>query len=544
MEIYNGKSVYGGIAIGKIAVIGAKEEVIVPVSVANTAYEKERFKKALLKSKEQLSELYSTAVETVGKESAEIFEIHKMMLEDTDYIENVEKIIDEEKIMAEYAVSKTGQEFSERFLKMDSEYMRERSADVTDISQRVISNLKGKIPDGQKLREKVIIVAEDLTPSETIGLDRKNILAFVTAGGSTLSHTAILAGIMNIPAIVASNIPVDNSLDGSIAAVDAYSGKIYINPDNALLTPLRKRLDEDKKRYLELSKLRGMETKTKDGKKISLLANISSSKDVSYALENDAEGIGLFRSEFLYVGRTKPPSEEEQFEAYKEVAQKMQSKTVIIRTFDLGADKRADYLTFEDEENPALGVRGIRLSLENEEIFKTQLRAIYRASVYGNISIMYPMIISEEEVKRAKLISKQVRNELKEKNILFGNVEEGVMIETPAAALISDKLARMVDFFSIGTNDLTQYTLAVDRQNSRLGNLYDVMHPSVLNLIKMTCENAHKNSIWVGVCGEMGGSLDACKTLLSLGIDELSVSPTKILPLRETISKIEVFPKG
>ncbi len=541
MEIYSGKSVYGGIAIGKIAVIGAKEEVIVPVSTSDTAYEKDRFKKALSKSKEQLSELYSTAVKMVGEESAEIFEIHKMMLEDSDYIENVEKIIDEEKIMAEYAVSKTGQEFSERFLKMDSEYMRERSADVTDISQRVVSNLKGKIPDGQKLREKVIIVANDLTPSETIGLDRKNILAFVTAGGSTLSHTAILAGIMNIPAIVASNIPVDNLLDGSIAAVDAYSGKIYINPDNALLTPLRKRLDEDKKRYLELSKLRGKETKTADGKKISLLANISSSKDIEYVLENDAEGIGLFRSEFLYVGRTKPPSEEEQFEAYKEVARRMQSKTVIIRTFDLGADKRADYLTFEDEENPALGVRGIRLSLENEDIFKTQLRAIYRASIYGNISIMYPMIISEDEVKKAKHISESVRNELKEKNIPFGRVEEGIMIETPAAALISDKLAHMVDFFSIGTNDLTQYTLAIDRQNSTLSEIYDVMHPGVLSLIKITCENAHKNGIWVGVCGEMGGSIEACKTLLQLGIDELSVSPTKILPLREIISRIEVF---
>ena len=543
MEIYSGKSVYGGIAIGKIAVIGAKEEIIIPVSTSDTVYEKERFKKALLKSKEQLTELYSTAVKTVGEESAEIFEIHKMMLEDTDYIENVEKIIDKEKIMAEYAVSKTGQEFSERFLKMDSEYMRGRSADVTDISQRVISNLKGKIPDGQKLREKVIIVADDLTPSETIGLDRGNILAFVTAGGSPLSHTAILAGIMNIPAIVSSNIPVSESLDGSIAAVDAYSGKIYINPDNALLTPLRKRLDEDKKRYMELSKLRGKETKSADGKKISLLANISSSKDIEYVLENDAEGIGLFRSEFLYVGRTKPPSEEEQFEVYKDVATRMQSKPVIIRTFDLGADKRADYLTFEDEENPALGVRGIRLSLENEEIFKTQMRAIYRASVYGNISIMYPMVISEEEVKKAKLISQCVRNELKDKNIPFGRVEEGIMIETPAAALISDRLARMVDFFSIGTNDLTQYTLAIDRQNSRLGELYDVMHPSVLSLIKMTCENAHKNGIWVGVCGEMGGSREACKTLLSLGIDELSVSPTKILPLRELISKIEVFRK-
>lgn len=541
MEIYSGKSVFGGIAIGKIAVIGAKEEIAIPVSAGDTKREKERFKEALIKSKEQLLELYSTAVETVGKESAEIFEIHKMMLEDSDYIENVEKIIDKEKIMAEYAVSKTGQEFAEKFLKMDNEYMRERSADVTDISQRVISNLKGKIPDGQKLREKVIIVADDLTPSETIQLDRKNILAFVTAGGSALSHTAILAGIMNIPAIVASNIPVDNSLDGSIAAVDAYSGKIYINPDDALLSPLKQRLKEDKKRYAELDKLRGRETKTLDGKKISLLANISSSKDIDYAIENDAEGIGLFRSEFLYVGRTKPPSEEEQFEAYKEVARKMQSKSVIIRTFDLGADKRADYLTFDDEENPALGVRGIRLSLENEEIFKTQLRAIYRASIFGNISIMYPMVISVEEVKKAKLLSKSVRDELKEKNIPFGDVKEGIMIETPAAALISDALSEMVDFFSIGTNDLTQYTLAADRQNGRLNDIYDVMHPAVLKLIKLACENAHRKSIWVGVCGELGGNTEACKTLLKLGVDELSVSPTKILPLRETISKVEVF---
>lgn len=540
MDIYSGKSVFGGIAIGKIAVIGEKEEPCVPISTENTQHEINRFLKALQKSRQQLEELYCVAVENVGKESAEIFEIHKIMLEDSDYIDSVKNTIDKEKIMAEYAVLKTGEEFAKRFLEMDNEYMRGRGADVTDISQRVISNLKGKIPEAQKLLEPVIVVAQDLTPSETMQLDRKNILAFVTSGGSALSHTAILAGIMNIPAIVDANIPITSSLDGRIAAVDAHSGKIYINPDDALLVPLRKRLDADKKRFDELEKLRGKETVTADGKKISIFANISSSNDADYAIENDAEGIGLFRSEFLYIGRSKPPSEEEQFLAYKSVAEKMNGKPVIIRTFDLGADKRADYITFNNEENPALGVRGIRLSFENEEIFRTQLRAIYRASIYGNLSIMYPMIISEKEVLRAKKISSAVREELKNEGILFKNIDEGIMIETPAAALVSDALAKHVDFFSIGTNDLTQYTLAVDRQNARLENTYDAMHPAVLKLIELTCDNAHKNNIWAGVCGEIGGDIDACGKLLKLGIDELSVAPTKVLLLREIVSNLKV----
>ena len=540
MDIYSGKSVFGGIAIGKIAVIGEKEEPCVPIAAKDTEHEINRFLKALQKSKGQLDELYAAAVKNVGKESAEIFEIHKMMLEDSDYIDSVKNVIEKESIMAEYAVLKTGEEFAKRFLEMDNEYMRGRGADVTDISQRVISNLKGKIPEAQKLREPVIVVAEDLTPSETIELDRKNILAFVTSGGSALSHTAILAGIMNIPAIVDANIPISSSLDGRIAAVDAHSGKIYINPDDALLVPLRKRLDADKRRFDELEKLRGKETITADGKKISLFANISSSNDADFAIENDAEGIGLFRSEFLFIGRSKPPNEDEQFSAYKNVAEKMNGKPVIIRTFDLGADKRADYITFNNEENPALGVRGIRLSFENEDIFRTQLRAIYRASVYGNLAIMYPMIISEKEVLKAKKISAEVRAELRNEGVLFKNIDEGIMIETPAAALASDELARHVDFFSIGTNDLTQYTLAIDRQNVHLEKTYDAMHPAVLKLIKLSCDNAHKNNIWAGVCGEIGGDTKACEKLLKLGVDELSVSPTKVLLLREIVSNLKV----
>lgn len=539
MEIYKGKSVCGGIAIGKITLIGEKRDASVPVLTNDTEAEKSRFYKALETSKKQLENIHSAAVESVGEESAEIFAIHKMMLEDTDFTDSIKNVINKEKVVAEYAVYKTGEEFAAMFSKMDNEYMRGRSADVRDISQRVISNLTGELVDVQKLSEPAIIVANDLSPSETVSLDRKNILAFVTMGGSVSSHTAILAGIMNVPAVVSANIPIKQNLNGAIAAVDAYTGKIYIDPDDELLRLLRKKLSEDKEEKSALEKMRGLKTVTADGKEIMLFANIGSPEDARYAAENDAEGIGLFRSEFLYVGKAEAPSEEEQFEAYKKVAEKMNGKSVVIRTFDLGADKRADYINFDDEENPALGVRGIRLSLAKKSLFKTQLRAILRASAYGNISIMYPMIISADEIRSAKKLTNEIRSELQKKSIPFGNVKEGIMIETPAAALISDALAAEADFFSIGTNDLTQYTLAADRQNSRLDKIYDVTHPAVMQLIKLTCDNAHKHGIWAGICGEAGSDTSVCEKLIRLGLDELSVSPTKILPLRKIISEVK-----
>lgn len=544
MNIYSGKSVSGGIAIGKIAVLSERITKAVPQPITDTAEETQRFRKSLNIAKSQLEKLYNEAIDKVGVSSAEIFDIHKMMLEDEDYIESIESTINSEMVNAEYAVFKTGEEFAAMFSKMDNEYMRGRSADVIDVSQRIISSLCGSEHDGQKLSEPSIIVAEDLSPSETLQLDRKNILAIVTRGGSALSHTAILAGVMNIPAIVGADIPIDSTMNGQIAAVDSYSGKIYLNPDNALLMPLMERINEDKKRSARFDHLRGMETVTLDKKKIMLYANITSPNDAEYAIKNDAEGIGLFRSEFLYIGRPDPPGEEEQFEAYKEVAVKMKGKSVIIRTFDLGADKRADFIHFENEENPAMGMRGIRLNLLKENLLKTQLRAIYRASVYGNISVMYPMIISVNEIRRVKKISSEVRSELARENIPIGIVKEGIMVETPAAAVISDKLAQEADFFSIGTNDLTQYTLAADRQNSHLGDTYDAFHPAVFRLIEMVCKNAHAHGIWVGICGELGSNAEAAAQLLQFGVDEFSVSPTKILPMREIISNSKVFHTG
>ena len=544
MNIYSGKSVFGGIAIGKIAVIPPKSNTSSPTKTDNCEKEKIRFLSAVDLAKNQIKELYNAALKRVGPDSAEIFEIHKMMLEDSDFINSVLKTIDTEHVNAEYAVYKTGEEFAALFSQMDNEYMQGRSADVTDISQRVISNLRGGSDVTGNLNEPSIIVAETLTPSETVQLDRSNILAFVTSKGSVSSHTAILAGVMNIPAIVSADIPVDASLEGHIAAVDAYSGKIYLDPDSALLAPLRLRLDEDKKRKQNLDKYRNKQTITADNKKIMLFANIGSTKDISSVLENDAEGVGLFRSEFLYLENPLPPDENTQFEAYKTVAQKLSGKPLIIRTFDLGADKKADYITLDNEENPALGVRGIRLSLAKKELFKTQLRAIYRASAFGNILVMYPMITSVEEIRKIKKISEEVKKELSGEKIEYNDVKEGIMIETPAAALISDQLAKEVDFFSIGTNDLTQYTLAADRQNPNLDEVYDVIHPSIFKLIEITCKNAHENGIWAGICGELGALESATQKLLAAGIDEFSVSPTKILSMRETISNCVAHQKG
>lgn len=544
MNIYSGKSVSGGIAIGRITVISPKRDASSPVRTDDCEKEKIRFLSAVDLAKKQIKELYETALKRVGAESAEIFEIHKMMLEDCDFINSVLKTIDTDHVIAEYAVYKTGETFSGMFSEMDNEYMRERSADVIDISQRVISNLSGGGSAGGILSEPTIIVAETLTPSETVQLDRSKILAFVTSKGSVSSHTAILAGVMNIPAIVSADIPVLPALEGHIAAVDAYSGKIYLDPDSALLAPLQLRLDQDKKRKENLDKYRGVPTKTSDGKKIMLLANIGSPEDISSVIKNDAEGVGLFRSEFLYLESNQPPDEITQLKAYSSVAKKLGDKPLIIRTFDLGADKKADYITMEEEENPALGVRGIRLCFEKEELFKTQLRAIYRASAFGNIMVMYPMITSLDEVHRIKKITKEVKKELSYEKIEYNNIKEGIMIETPAAALISDVLAEEVDFFSIGTNDLTQYTLAADRQNPNLDDVYNVVHPSVFKLIELTCKNAHKKGIWVGICGEMGASEEATKRLIAAGIDEFSVSPQKILSLREAISKHPAHSQG
>jgi len=544
MNIYSGKSVSGGIAIGRITVISPKRDASSPVRTDDCEKGKIRFLSAVDLAKKQIKELYETALKRVGAESAEIFEIHKMMLEDCDFINSVLKTIDTDHVIAEYAVYKTGETFSGMFSEMDNEYMRERSADVIDISQRVISNLSGGGSAGGILSEPTIIVAETLTPSETVQLDRSKILAFVTSKGSVSSHTAILAGVMNIPAIVSADIPVLPALEGHIAAVDAYSGKIYLDPDSALLAPLQLRLDQDKKRKENLDKYRGVPTKTSDGKKIMLLANIGSPEDISSVIKNDAEGVGLFRSEFLYLESNQPPDEITQLKAYSSVAKKLGDKPLIIRTFDLGADKKADYITMEEEENPALGVRGIRLCFEKEELFKTQLRAIYRASAFGNIMVMYPMITSLDEVHRIKKITKEVKKELSYEKIEYNNIKEGIMIETPAAALISDVLAEEVDFFSIGTNDLTQYTLAADRQNPNLDDVYNVVHPSVFKLIELTCKNAHKKGIWVGICGEMGASEEATKRLIAAGIDEFSVSPQKILSLREAISKHPAHSQG
>lgn len=536
MQVYSGKSVFGGIAIGKISVYRKNEQQVKRVRTEDTKGELARYEAAKAAAIEQLQELYQKALKEVGEANAAIFEIHQMMLDDGDYNESVENIIETQKVNAEYAVAVTGDNFAQIFRAMDDDYMRERAADVKDISERVLSILNG----GQKGKvvtdEPVIIVADDLAPSETVQLEKDMVLSFVTVHGSVNSHTAILARTMAIPALIGTEeLPLDDTVDGKLAVVDGLNGKIYVEPDAQTLEEMKKRrqAELEKKELLQL--LKGKENVTLDGKKIMLYANIGNIKDLATVIQNDAGGIGLFRSEFIYLEKDRYPTEEEQFSIYKTAVETMAGKRVIIRTLDIGADKQCEYFKMDKEENPALGYRAIRICLTRPEIFKTQLRALFRASAYGNLAIMYPMITSLWEVKRIKEIVEEVKAELTAEQLEFGNPQQGIMIETPAAVMMSGELAKEVDFFSIGTNDLTQYTLAIDRQNPKLDKFYDAHHPAVLSMIRMTVENAHKAGIWAGICGELGADTSLTKEFLAMGVDELSVSPGSILPIRKII---------
>ena len=539
MECLKGKSVYKGIALGKISVLKKTDYVVKRTKAESAEEEIERVNQAKELACGQLQKLYEKALKEVGEASAAIFEVHQMMLDDADFNEAIENIIRTQEVNAEYAVASAGDSFSEMFASMDDDYMRARAADIKDISERLVQNLIGGEGNDMNFEEPVIVVADDLTPSETVQMDKEKILAFVTVHGSTNSHTAILARMMNIPALIGVDMNLEELKTGMEAVVDGFEGEMILEPTeevkNATLTKIA---EEEEKRKL-LLELKGKENITLGGKKIELYANIGSASDVGYVLENDAGGIGLFRSEFLYIGRNELPSEEEQFQAYKQVAQNMAGKKVIIRTLDIGADKQADYLNLGEEENPALGYRAIRICLSQPEIFKTQLRAIFRASVYGNISIMYPMITSVEEVKKIQKIVAEVKKELYECDIPYKDVEEGVMIETPAAVIISDELAELVDFFSIGTNDLTQYTLAIDRQNEKLDTFYNPHHKAVLKMIQMVVDNSHKAGKWTGICGELGADTELTETFVRMGVDELSVAPSMILKLRKIIREMK-----
>ena len=540
MKEYKGKSVFGGIAIGRIKVYNKSEQQVKRVHVDDTEHEKKRYYAAIDKAARQLQELYDKAVKEVGEANAAIFEMHQIMLTDDDYKESVENIIESQHVNAEYAVAQTGDNYAAMFAAMEDEYMRGRSADVKDISERLINILSGFNASSMVSDEPVIIVAEDLAPSETVQLDKDKILSFVSVKGSVNSHTAILARTMGIPALIGTPVIPDNDIDGKMGIVDGNSGCLYVDPDNEKLGYYRKKQDEQLKQKELLQLLKGREDITIDGRKIKLYANIGNVKDVMTVKANDAAGIGLFRSEFIYLERDTFPTEEEQFNIYRTVAENMAGKPVIIRTLDIGADKQCDYFNMDKEDNPALGMRAIRICLTRTEIFKTQLRALYRASAYGNINIMYPMIANMWEIDRIKEIEKEVRDELKQQGIDTGNVQTGIMIETPAAVMQSDELAEKVDFFSIGTNDLTQYTLAVDRQNPKLDSFFDSHHPAVLKMIKMVVDNAHKAGIWAGICGELGADTSLTREFLKMGVDELSVSPGRILPIRKIILDTDV----
>ena len=538
MVVCQGKSVLKGIAIGKIYLYEKQEYVLEQKQVADAEAEVARFEAAKETAIGQLDDLYEKALAEAGEEQAMIFDVHKMMLDDGDYLDAITGLIRSEKVNAEYAVHTTGEQFAAVFASMDDEYMKARSADVKDISGRVIRILAG-IGDGSIASEEpVILLADDLTPSETVSLDKSKILAFVTRNGSANSHTAILARSMNIPALVQTDVELLKKYHGMDAVVDGLDGKLYLDPEEAVLAELVQKKEACGRERAELEKLIGLDNVTRDGRKINVYANIGSPEDVDKVLLNDAGGIGLFRSEFLYLGREDYPSEEEQFEIYKEVLSRMEGKKVIIRTLDIGADKQVDYFKLPKEENPAMGYRAIRICLDRIDVFKTQLRAIYRASVYGTAAIMFPMIISVKEILRIKEIVEEVKAELTAAGIEIAPVELGIMIETPAAVMISEELAKEVSFFSIGTNDLTQYTLAIDRQNQSLDTIYDSHHPAVLRMIQMTIENGHKGGAWVGICGELGADTTLTKTFVDMGIDELSVSPTYVLGLRKAIREI------
>ena len=540
MEVYQGKSVFGGIAIGRISVHKKDEQQVKRVRIEDPEQEILRYRQAKQTAMKQLRGLYQKALKEVGEANAAIFEIHQMMLEDDDYNESVENIIRMQQVNAEYAVASTGDNFAQMFSAMDDDYMRARSSDVKDISERVLSVLGDRSTGIAASEEPVIIVADDLAPSETVQLNKDLVLSFVTVHGSINSHTAILARTMSIPALIGTAIPLTDDIDGKVGIVDGKNGCIYVDPDEDTLGRMQQlKLEEQEKKEL-LQTLKGRENITIDGKKIMLYANIGNSKDLAAVLQNDAGGIGLFRSEFIYLERETFPTEEEQFQIYRTVAETMAGKPVIIRTLDIGADKKCDYFEMEPEENPAMGCRAIRICLTRPEIFKTQLRALFRASAFGNISIMYPMIISVEEVHRIKEIVTEVKRELTEQGVAFGEPKQGIMIETPAAVMMSEELAKEVDFFSIGTNDLTQYTLAIDRQNPKLDAFYDPHHPAVLRMIQMVVENAHKAGIWAGICGELGADTTLTRRFLAMGVDELSMSPGSILPVRKIILETDV----
>ncbi len=533
MQELKGKSVFGGIAIGRISVYNKDESTVKRVKIEDTAAEVKRFEEAKETAKEQLQALYEKALVEVGEVNAMIFDVHQMMLDDLDYVEAITHMIENQGINAEYAVAATGDNFSNMFAAMDDDYMKARAADVKDISNRVVKILQGKKDNVLDGDEPVILLADDLAPSETVQLDKSKVLAFVTRHGSTNSHTAILARTMNIPALI--GVRFEEAVDGKFAIVDGYNGSVYVEPTDDVVKEYesKKQEAEEKKRLLQ--ELKGKENITLDGKKIKLYANIGGVADVASALQNDAEGIGLFRSEFLYLESDTFPTEEEQFQAYKTVAENMAGKKVIIRTLDIGADKQVDYFNLDKEDNPAMGYRAIRICLTQPEIFKTQLRAIFRASYYGNIGIMYPMIISVSEVQRIHAIVDEVKAELDAQGLPYGDVEQGIMIETPAAVMMSAELAKEVDFFSIGTNDLTQYTLAIDRQNPKLDDFYDSHHPAILRMIQMVIDNGHKENCWVGICGELGADTTLTEIFLKMGIDELSVSPSMIFPVRDKV---------
>lgn len=539
MQYFQGKSVYKGIVMGPVAVLKKNDYQVKRARIEDPEAEVKRVKEAVEISKKQLGRLYDKAVREVGEASAAIFEVHQMMLEDEDYLESMENMIRTELVNAEYAAAATGDNFAEMFAAMDDEYMKARSADVKDISERLVRNLSGEGDNDLSSMEPSIIVADDLSPSETVQMDKEKILAFVTVHGSTNSHTAILARMMNIPALI--GVPMDlNSLKtGMTAVVDGFSGQVIFEPEEDVQKETEKRMQEEAEKQKLLEELKGKENITPDGRKINIYANIGSVGDLGYVMENDAGGIGLFRSEFLYLGRNDFPTEEEQFQAYKQAVQTMAGKKVIIRTLDIGADKQVEYFNLGKEENPALGYRAIRICLKQPEIFKAQLRALFRAAVYGNLSVMYPMITSTEEVEKIYAIVAEVEEELKKQEVQYKIPEQGIMIETPAAVMISDRLAEMVDFFSIGTNDLTQYTLAIDRQNEQLDDFYNPHHEAVLRMIRMVVENAHKCGKWAGICGELGADLTLTEQFVRMGVDELSVAPSMILKLRKIVREMK-----
>ena len=539
MQYFQGKSVYKGIVMGPVAVLKKNDYQVKRARIEDPEAEVKRVKEAVEISKKQLGRLYDKAVREVGEASAAIFEVHQMMLEDEDYLESMENMIRTELVNAEYAAAATGDNFAEMFAAMDDEYMKARSADVKDISERLVRNLSGEGDNDLSSMEPSVIVADDLSPSETVQMDKEKILAFVTVHGSTNSHTAILARMMNIPALIGVPMDLNGLKTGMTAVVDGFSGQVIFEPEEDVQKETEKRMQEEAEKQKLLEELKGKENITPDGRKINIYANIGSVGDLGYVMKNDAGGIGLFRSEFLYLGRNDFPTEEEQFQAYKQAVQTMAGKKVIIRTLDIGADKQVEYFNLGKEENPALGYRAIRICLKQPEIFKAQLRALFRAAVYGNLSVMYPMITSTEEVEKIYAIVAEVEEELKKQEVQYKIPEQGIMIETPAAVMISDRLAEMVDFFSIGTNDLTQYTLAIDRQNEQLDDFYNPHHEAVLRMIRMVVENAHKCGKWAGICGELGADLTLTEQFVRMGVDELSVAPSMILKLRKVVREMK-----